>query len=112
MYARIWFLVLFENLVFFVPFLDTLGTSNPGSPDWRRGVSQNYRKTSQNRRHQGNALPGPQKRQKMFIFQVRISEGIRNVGTKKRVFLFLGYTPQVLLVDCVYFRAWSEIRAP
>ena len=78
MYARICFLVLFENLVFFVLFLDTVGL-----PYWRRGVSQNYRKTSQNRRHQGNALPGPQKRQKMLIFQVRISEGIRNVGTKK-----------------------------
>ena len=77
MYARICFLVPFENLVFFVPFLDTVGTSNPGLPYWRRGVSQNYRKTSQNRRHQGNALPGPQKRQKMLIFQVRISEGIR-----------------------------------
>ena len=83
MYARIWFLVPFENLVFFVPFLDTLGTSNPGSPDWRRGVSQNYRKTSENRRFQGNALPGPQKWSKMLIFQVRISERIRNVGAKK-----------------------------
>ena len=83
MYARIWFLVHFENLVFFVPFLDSLGTSNPGLPYWRRGVSQNYRKTSENRRFQGNALPGQQKRQKMLIFQVRISERIRDVGAKK-----------------------------
>ena len=54
-------------------------------------ISQKYRKISEILRFQGIALAGPQKRSKMLIFHARISEGIRNVGTKKKVFLFVGF---------------------
>ena len=70
----------FENLVFFVHFLDPPLTSDPGSPYWPSGVSRNSREITENRSHIGDAFAGPQKRSKMTIFRARFPVTLLHMG--------------------------------
>ena len=70
----------FENLVFFVHFLDPPLTSNQGLPYWPSGVPRNSREITENRSHTGDAFAGPQKRSKVTFFRAPFPVTLLHMG--------------------------------